>query len=61
MIQLKNGEVQSGASIELEAACVALLRNQKSFIIGCMNQTIHQYQMKVRKAPSPLPLSISFQ
>eukprot|EP00951_Prasinocladus_malaysianus_P003677 scaffold26003_cov18-Prasinocladus_malaysianus.AAC.1 len=44
--QLKNGELQN-VVIELEAPCVGLLRNGRSFLIGCMNNIIHQYQMKV--------------
>mmetsp|Transcript_20772 Transcript_20772/g.53229 ORF Transcript_20772/g.53229 Transcript_20772/m.53229 type:complete len:619 (+) Transcript_20772:542-2398(+) len=49
--QLKNGELQS-VVIELEAPCVGLLRNAKTFIIGCMSNTIHQYQMKGKKTYS---------
>jgi len=58
VFQLKNGEVQSTV-IELEHQCVGLLRNQKSILIGCMNNTIHNYQMKGRKSYSIfLPSSI---
>mmetsp|Transcript_13561 Transcript_13561/g.32115 ORF Transcript_13561/g.32115 Transcript_13561/m.32115 type:complete len:420 (-) Transcript_13561:85-1344(-) len=49
--QLKNGVVQSTV-IELEAQCVGLLRNHKSFLIGCMNNVIHHYHMKGSKTYS---------
>lgn len=55
---IRNGKLSS-AVVQLEALPVGLVRQNKTILVGCMNDTIHSYNSKGRKAytiylPAPL-------